>query len=552
MYSAEPLPHFVDEYLAWLHEAHPTNATFDGVHLHDDLLEDLSRTAIDSQIRDLGAFGRRLAAIDPARLTDVERIERPALEASIRARLLELEAVRTWERNPQHYGDLISTSLAGQILFDYAPLPERARRVLSKLRQVPRLMQAARDNIKDPPGIFVKVGLESLRGTLRFIEDDLPRALAALDDLHVLGDLADASTEASRAIGTYVQHLEEEIAPRARGSFRLGRERLQQKLQLEEGISFDQERLLAIATRELHATQDEFRRVASRLDARDPDSAWARAKLEHPAQGRVVATAQEQLDELRTFIDRQDLVSVPGSAQVQVAPTPRFYRWTFASMWTPGPFETRPLRAYYYITDADPSWPAERQEEHLRDFNYGALWAISIHEVYPGHFLHYQHLRQVASTLRKSILFSSTAMVEGWAHYAEQMMVEAGFRKQDPAVKLGQLAESLIRLCRLIVGLRLHGEDLSVEQGVRFFRDEAYLEEASARREAERGTFDPSYVLYALGKLMVLKLRDDCRTADPNRFSLRGFHDTLLGNGTLPLWLHRNLMLGENNGAMLE
>jgi uncharacterized protein (DUF885 family) len=552
MYSAEPLPHFVDEYLAWLHEAHPTNATFDGVHLHDDLLEDLSRTAIDSQIRDLGAFGRRLAAIDPARLTDVERIERPALEASIRARLLELEAVRTWERNPQHYGDLISTSLAGQILFDYAPLPERARRVLSKLRQVPRLMQAARDNIKDPPGIFVKVGLESLRGTLRFIEDDLPRALAALDDLHVLGDLADASTEASRAIGTYVQHLEEEIAPRARGSFRLGRERLQQKLQLEEGISFDQERLLAIATRELHATQDEFRRVASRLDARDPDSAWARAKLEHPAQGRVVATAQEQLDELKTFIDRQDLVSVPGSAQVQVAPTPRFYRWTFASMWTPGPFETRPLRAYYYITDADPSWPAERQEEHLRDFNYGALWAISIHEVYPGHFLHYQHLRQVASTLRKSILFSSTAMVEGWAHYAEQMMVEAGFRKQDPAVKLGQLAESLIRLCRLIVGLRLHGEDLSVEQGVRFFRDEAYLEEASARREAERGTFDPSYVLYALGKLMVLKLRDDCRTSDRDRFSLRGFHDTLLGNGTLPLWLHRNLMLGENNGAMLE
>ena len=552
MYSAEPLPHFVDEYLAWLHEAHPTNATFDGVHLHDDLLEDLSRTAIDGQVRDLGAFARRLAAIDPARLTDTERIERPALAANIHARLFELEAVRTWERNPQYYGDLLSTSVAGQILFDYAPLAERARRVLSKLRQVPRLMQAARDNVKDPPGIFVKVGLESLRGTLRFIEDDLPRALAALDDLHVLGDLADASTEASRSIGKYVQHLEEEIAPRARGTFRLGRERLQQKLQHDEGIPFDYERLLSIATRELHATQDEFRRVASRLDAQDPDAAWVRAKLQHPAPGKVVATAQEQLEELRTFIQRQDLVSLPASAQVQVAPTPRFYRWTFASMWTPGPFETRPLRAYYYITDADPSWPAERQEEHLRDFNYGALWAISIHEVYPGHFLHYQHLRQVSSTLRKSILFSSTAMVEGWAHYAEQMMVDAGFRRQDPVVKLGQLAESLIRLCRLVVGLRLHCEDLSVEQGVRFFRDEAYLEEASARREAERGTFDPSYVLYALGKLMVLKLRDDYQAARPEAFSLRGFHDTLLGNGTLPLWLHRTLMLGENNGAMLE
>src|SRR5215210_2005820 len=225
MYSAEPLPHFVDEYLSYLYEVHPTNATFDGVHLHDDLIEDLSRPAIDSQVRELGALARRLAAIDPARLTDSERLERPALDANIRARLFELETVRTWERSPQHYSDILATSLAGQALFAYAPLPERARRVVSKLRQVPRLMQAARDNIKDPPGIFVKVGLESLRGTLRFIEDDLPRAVSALDDLHVLGDLADASTEASLAIGQYVAYLEHDLAPRSKGSFRLGRQR---------------------------------------------------------------------------------------------------------------------------------------------------------------------------------------------------------------------------------------------------------------------------------------------------------------------------------------
>ena len=178
-------------------------------------------------------------------------------------------------------------------------------------------------------------------------------------------------------------------------------------------------------------------------------------------------------------------------------------------MWTPGPFETKPVRAFYYITDVDPSWPAERQDEHLRDFNYGALWAISIHEVFPGHFLHYQHLRQVASKLRKSILFSSSAFVEGWAHYCEQMMVDEGFRRNDPAVRLGQLAEALIRLCRFIVGIRLHCEDMSVEQGVRFFREEAFLEETSARREAERGTFDPSYIVYSAGKLMLLKLRED-------------------------------------------
>jgi Bacterial protein of unknown function (DUF885) len=531
---------------------HPTSATFDGVHTHDDLLEDLSRQAIDGQIRDLGGLARRLGAIDPTRLTDTERLEKPALEASIRGRLFELEEIRTWERSPQHYADTLATSLAGQALFDYAPLPERARRVHSKLRQVRKFIQAATDNVKDPPGIFVKIGLENMRGTRRFIDEDLPRAFGDLDDLHLLGDLADAAADASAAIGAYIEYLEKDLAPRSRGTFRLGRERFQQKLLLDEGLSLPPERLLAIATRELERTQDEFRRVASRLDGGDPMQAWAKVKLDHPPAGQLVSAAQQQLDELVHFLTRGRIVTIPEGAPIHVAPTPRFYRWTFASMWTPGPFESRPVRAFYYITDVDPSWPAERQDEHLRDFNYGALWSISIHEVFPGHFLHYQHLRQVESKLRKSILFSSTAVVEGWAHYCEQMMIDEGFRRGDPAVRLGQLAESLVRLCRFIVGIRLHCEDLSVEQGVRFFRDEAFLEEGAARREAERGTFDPSYVLYTPGKLMVLKLREDYQARVGDGFSLRQFHDRFLANGTVPIWLHRALMLGEANGDVLD
>ena len=552
MYSAEPLPHFVDEYLAYLHEVHPTNATFDGIHVHDDLLEDLSRQAIDRQIRDLGGFARRLAAIDPSRLTDVERLERPALENSIRARLFELEQVRTWERNPQFYADIIATSIAGQALFEYAPLSERARRIVSKLRQVPRLVQAARDNIKDPPGIFVKAGLESMRGTRRFIDEDLPRAFSRLDDLHILGDLADTSMDASAALASYIEYLEQDLAPRSKGTFRLGREKFQEKLRLDEGIDIDADALLGIALRELHNVQEEFRRVAGRLNGGDPVAAWERTKAQHPPAGQLVRTAQEQLGELAAFINRERIITLPNGAAVEVAPTPQFYRWTFASMWTPGPFEARPLRATYYITDVDPAWTAERQAEHLRDFSYGTLWAISIHEVFPGHFLHYQHLRQVESKLRKSILFSSTAFVEGWAHYCEQMMLDEGFRRNEPGVRLGQLAEALVRLCRCIVGIRLHCEDLSVEQGVRFFRDEAYLEEGSARREAERGTFDPAYVLYSIGKLMLLKLRDDYKTKQGSKYSLRDFHDSLLANGTVPIWLHRALMLGEQNGVPLE
>ncbi len=545
MVSGEPLPRFVDEYLAYLHETHPTSATFDGVHAYDDLLEDLSRSAIDHQIRDLGQFARRLAAIDSHGLSPEERVEHPLVEMNIRARLLELQELRTWERDPHHYAELVSTSLAGQALFPYAPAAERARRVVSKLRQVPRLLQAARENIRETAGLFVKIGLETLRGTLRFVEEDLPRAFADLDDLHLLGDLADAIAEAGEALRRYIAYLDEDLGPRSRGSFRLGRERFEEKLCLEEGVSLGCDRLLEIATRELRATQELFRREVGRLDSGDPVAVWQRLKAEHPRPGTLVAAAQQQVEELRAFIEDQGLVSLHDGAAVVVAETPPFYRWTFASMWAPGPFEPRPLQAYYYVTDVDRAWPAKRQEEHLRDFNYGALWAISMHEVYPGHFLQYQHLRRIASKARKSLLFAAASFVEGWAHYAEQLVVDAGFRRDDPAVRLGQIAETLIRLCRVIVGIRLHAEDLSVEQGVRFFREEAYLEEASARREAERGAFDPGYVVYSLGKLMLLKLRDDYRARQGGRFSLRAFHDALLGNGHMPFNLHRRQMLGE-------
>jgi len=553
MHPSEPFPHFVDDYLAYLQEVLPSQASLDGVHLHDDLLEDLSRPAIDGHVRALAGFSRRLNQIDPSHLTKLEQTERAIVVSNIEARMYELETVRTWDRSPQMYADTIGIGLAGQALFGYAPEAERARRVVSKLRQVPRLVQAARDNIKESPGIFVKTGLESWRGVLSFIEKDLPKAFSSLDDLHILGDLADTATEASTAVSSYIAYLETDLAPRAKASFRLGRERFEQKLKLEEGISLSADRLLAIALRQLQNVQEEFRKVASRLNGTtDPLEAWRQAKEQHPEPGTLVATAQAQLEELEKFLQRQSIVSMPASEPVVVAPSPEFYRWAFASMWTPGPFESKPSRAYYYLTDVLRSWTPERQKEHLRDFNIPTLWTISIHEVYPGHFLHYQHLRQVESKVRKSTFFATASFVEGWAHYCEHMMVEAGFRKGDTAFRLGQLAESLVRLARFVVGIRLHCEDLSVEQGMRFFRDEAFLEEPTARREAERGTFDPTYLVYSVGKLMLLKLRQDVKAQQGKAFSLRTFHDTLLSQGTAPFWLHRQLMLGDDSGDLLE
>jgi uncharacterized protein (DUF885 family) len=552
MHLTEPFPHFVDDYLAYLHEVYPSQASLDGVHLHDDLLEDLSRPAIDAHVRALAGFGRRLHQIAPAQLPRTESVEHPIVSADIEARMFDLEVVREWERNPQVYAEIVGTSLAGQALFGYAPEHERARRIVSKLRQVPRVVQAARDNVKECAGIFVKTGLEAWRGTLKFIESDLPRALGTLDDLHILGDLADTSTEASAAIKAYIDYLENDLALRAKASFRLGRERFEQKLRLEEGISLNADRLLSIALRELQQVQEEFRRAAGRLNGTDPIVAWREAKRQHPRPGQLVAAAQEQLRALAEFLQRQAIVTLPDADPVVVAPSPEFYRRSLASMWMPGPFESKPTRAYYCLTDVDPAWSAERQEEHMRDFNEPMLWSISIHEVYPGHFVHRQRLRQVDSTVRKSILLAPASFVEGWAHYCEQMMVEAGFGRGEVTVRLGQLAEALVRLARFVVAIRLHCEDLSVEQGMRFFRDEAFLEEATARREAERGTFDPTYLVYSVGKLMLLKLRQDYKEQQGNRFSMRAFHDALLAQGSAPFWAHRRLLLDDPSDAVLE
>ena len=553
MHTSEPLSHFIDEYLEFLYENAPTAASGDGMHAHDDRLEDLSRAAVDTQARELGGFARRLDRITTRSLTAEEQLERRMLADHIRGRLYELEEVRPWERDPRHYADLLSTSLAGQTLLEHAPVEERARRVVSKLRQTPRFLEAAAANVEDPPGIFIKTGAEMFDGVVTFIDRDLPRAFRRLEDLHLLGDLADAATEATEAINRYTVHLRGTLAPRSRATFRLGRERFDGRLRHREGIGLGAEQLLAIAERELVRQQSRFCEVAARIDPRaEPAEVWSQVRGRHPEPGTLVQTVEDQLADLVSFIERNALVTVPDDRSIVVTSTPGSPRWTQAGVWPPGPFEPKTLSSSYYVTDVDPSWPAERREEHLRDMNYATLWSVSAREAYPGHYLHLLHQRRLGSALRKSLMFAPVSFVEGWAHYAEHMVMEAGLAQGDDAIELGQIVEALLRLARLVVGIRLHADDLSVEQGVRFFRDEAYLGEASARREAERGTFDPDYALYSVGRLMLSKLRDNLEAREGSAFSLKSFHDRLLGQGAVPIWLHRMLFLGDTGDDLLD
>ena len=463
--------------------------------------------------------------------------------------------MRSWERNPQLYAETLASSLAAQAIFDYAPEEDRARRILSKLRQTPRLIEAARENIKEPPAMFVKVGLDALRGVMTFIDSDLPKAFRGLDDLHLLSDLADASQDAVHADRRATSSTSKpRSAPRPRprsGSVGIASNR---SCATTKGISLSVDRLLAIAERELRATQEEFRTIAGRMNGGDPIENWRKKKQQtHPEPGQLLATAREQLRELQTFLQRNSIVSLPDDATVEVGATPDFFRWSFASMWTPGPFETRAA--------ARDVLPDRRRSVVAASKSRSSICATSTSRrcgpsrstrCSPGTTCTTSTCARSSRRFAARRCLRPASYIEGWAHYCEQMMLEAGFGKKDYTIKLGQLAESLVRLARFIVGIRLHTDDWSVEQGVRFFRDEAFLEESSARREAERGTFDPTYLVYTAGKLAMLKLRADWQAQQGGKPSLRAFHDALLSHGSAPIWALRRLMLGRDTEAVLE
>jgi uncharacterized protein (DUF885 family) len=474
------------------------------------------------------------------------------LASNMNSRLLELEQIKSYERNPHFYNDLISTALLQIATFEYAPADSRIRHIISKEKQIPRLLDAARSNISNAPAVYLKVGIDGFKGTLEFIQKELPKAFAVVKDAKLQADFKKSTRAAADAVAKYIKYLEQ-TKPDPAATFAIGKANYEAKLKYDEGIEIPLDALLGIANRELAKTQEEFRKTASQIDPRrNAMAVWAEIQADHPKAGTLVEEARKQLDELVRFIDEKKIVTLPSDSRPVVAATPDFMRWSTASMWTSGPLESRPLPARYLITDVDSKWTDKQKEEYLASINYAQLWTTSIHEAYPGHYVQGEYLKQVKSPVRKSWAFAPGSFVEGWAHYTEQMMIEEGFHNGDPKIKMGQLADALLRLCRFVVGIREHTEGMTVDQATRFFMDNAYMGETPARIEAERGTFDPTYIVYTVGKLAILKLRDDYKRYRKADFSLQEFHDRLLSDGNAPLWVHRQILMPGDKGKLLE
>ncbi|MCA9802707.1 MAG: DUF885 domain-containing protein, partial [Cyanobacteria bacterium HKST-UBA02] len=398
-----------------------------------------------------------------------------------------------------------------------------------------------------------EIALEQMPGIIEFFEKTLPDYFKDVEDRDALDRLAEANYRCLESLRDYQQFLKAGLLPRASGDFALGSERYSKKLLYDEFVEEPLDEILARGEAELNRLQSEFRRLAlaeagSEREGADidPVAIFRKISAEHPRPGELVKAVSGVLEKIRTFCVDKPIVTIPGEERARVEETPPFARaLSFASMDTPGPFEKKAKEAYYYVTVPEAGWSAEKTEEHMRSFCRGDLLNTSVHEAYPGHYVQFLWVNKAPSRIRKILGCSSNA--EGWAHYCEQMMVEQGFGGGDRSLELVMIHDALLRVCRYIVGIKMHTRGMTLAEGVDFFVKEGYQEKANGEREAKRGTMDPTYLVYTMGKLKILELRDEYRKQIDSKggrnFDLRTFHDSFLSQGFPPLPVVRAEML---------
>jgi len=538
----------------------PTSGTNVGFHQYDSQLEDYSRSGVNRQIALLKKFEQQVDRIDPAKLSLQESTDRQLVLDDVRSRLLTLEEIRPWEKNPDYYSSGITVSVFTIMERKFAPADQRLKSLTAREKLIPAVFDAARQNLKNSPSVYVDVALEQLPGIIRFFQNDVPAAFQDAKDPGVLADFRAANQKVIDALGQYQNFVEKELKPKAHGDFRIGAENFRKKLLYDEDVDIPLERLIEIGMANLRQNQQSFREVGRQIDpSKTPQQILEEIGSDHPAPAALLQTFRDMLGGLRAYVEDHHIVGVPSQVMPIVEETPPFMRaLTFASMDTPGPYEMVAKEAYFNVTLPESSWTPQQVEEHMHGFNRGTLVSTAVHEVFPGHYVQFLWLFSAPTKVRKLLGCSSNA--EGWAHYSEQMMLDEGFGRtpgtdlsHDTAflkLRLGQLQDALLRNARYIVGLQMHSGKMTFDQGVQFFEKEGYQSHENSLRETKRGTSDPTYLYYTLGKLEILKLRDDYKKKTGPNFSLEDFHNKFLQQGFPPVKLIRRAMLGDDSPAL--
>ena len=488
-----------------------------------------------------------LENIDTSALSVRSYFDHKILSAALKKELLELTELRWHENNPLEM--LWHIDMSGYVQRDYAPLEQRVAGLTRALQAVPRYLSELRSvmsgRLASP---VLEASIEAYEGVAAFYENDLVEATNDLDEGEIRSRFEKARGTATAAVREFVSHLEA-LRPYADATYAIGKDRFAALLNHGEAVDISLERLLSIGEADLRRNLERLNEVAATLDENKATAEVMEAiAANHPASDALIAETRDMLEEIRQFIIDNGIVSVPSEVRCLTVPTPSFMRWAFAALDFPGPYEEEATETYYYVTPVEEHWSDAEKEEWLTSFNYATLRAVSVHEAYPGHYVHYLHTRNADSMMSR--VFGAYSFWEGWAHYAEQMMVEEGYLA-EPEIELGQLMEALLRNCRFICAIKMHTQGMTVDEANRFFMENAFLEELPARKEAVRGTFDPMYLNYTLGKLMILKLREDYRRLKGDAYSLKEFHDEFLSFGAPPIPLVREMMLGQESGDIL-
>jgi uncharacterized protein (DUF885 family) len=506
-------------------------------------------------------------AIDPSALDASVAGDREILLNNIRSQLLTLEVIRPWEKNPDNYSSGITYSIFVLMERPYAPPEVRLRAVIAREKLIPQALDEARKNLKNPPHIFTEIALEQIDGLVSFFEHDVPDAFSSVTDAGTKADFARSNAAVVAALKSYGEWMKADLLPRSNGDFRLGADTFRKKLAYDEMVDIPLDKLLQIAFDDLHKNQAEFARVAKEVDpTKTPQQVLAELATIHPAPDKLLAAFQNTFNSLISFINAHHIITIPSKVEPTLEETPPFMRaTTFASMDPPGPFETRSKKAYFNVTLPEKDWTAAHVAEHMASFNVGTIISTSVHEAYPGHYVQFLWMPEFPSKIRK--LLGANTNIEGWAHYTEQMMLDQGYDapgpnataaeiRQSRLVRLGQLQDALLRDARFVNSIKLHtgeGEPdgkWTMQQAEDFFVKQGYQSQSVAVVETKRGTADATYLYYTLGKLEIMKLREDLKKKEGDKFNLETFHDNFMRQGFAPIKIIRKAMLHDDSPVL--
>lgn len=533
----------------------PAEATGTGVHDFDSQLGSVTPAAFAAEIARLHTTLDELEALDANDLSLDGLADRQLLESDIGGRLFSLEERPDWRMSPNYYVDLGSSAVFSIVSRDFAPLATRMRFVIAREHAIPAMIDQAEKNIEPSsvPAIYAQTAALDALGAADFLRHDVADAFAPVADPALKAEFAQTNAAAATAYEHYAAFIKRSVVPEAHAPFAIGAAAYEHLETLQNVEDIPLSKLLAVGEANLAKDKAAFVATAHRIDPNaTPGQVVARMSADHPSADQLIPTAQSDLSDLVAFIEAKHIIDLPKAPVAKAVPTPKFERqFTFASMDSPGPLETKATEAYFNVTPADPTWDAAETDQHLRFFNRYNLLVLSSHETYPGHYTNFLFDKHASLTeIRK--LEWNVAFGEGWAHYDEQMMVDEGLGGGDPRYRLAQLSSALLRDSRYVVGIKEHTQGMTIDEATTFLMDNAFVGREPAYREAVRGTEDPLYGYYTLGKLMLLKLRADYKAKAGASFDLAKFHDALLSHGDPPIYYIRKMLLGsDDKGSLL-